>query len=193
MWVHTIARVDHTAEPQIETTPAGSPRAGVECLFDGRPRMLDPRWVTVERLSGWITAGVLIPAGLAGVVVVAVGGSMFWKIAALAGWVVLSGVLCWAAHVYPALRYRHARYSVDDEGIEITLGWLWRRVTNVPRSRVQHTDVNQGPIMRKYGIATLVIHTAGTEYAKVELPGLDRDTAMRLRDHLLQGTGDGAV
>ena len=62
---------------------------------------------------------------------------------------------------------------------------MWRAVTNVPRSRVQHTDVSQGPLERSHGLGTLVIHTAGTEHAVVGLSGLDYGTALALRDHLL--------
>ena len=44
---------------------------------------------------------------------------------------------------------------------------------HVPRSRVQHTDVSQGPVERRFGLGTLVIYTAGTDYARVDLAGLD--------------------
>ena len=56
----------------------------------------------------------------------------------------------------------------------------------MPRSRVQHTDVEQGPLQRKYGVATLIVHTAGMEEAKVRLEGLTRGTALRIRDYLIQ-------
>ena len=59
---------------------------------------------------------------------------------------------------------------------------IWRKVINVPRSRVQHTDVSQGPLERGHGLGTLVIYTAGTDHARVDLPGLDHATALRIRD-----------
>ena len=61
----------------------------------------------------------------------------------------------------------------------------------MPRSRVQHTDVSQGPLERKLGLGTLVIYTAGTDHARVALSGLDHSTALDIREHLLPGrTGD---
>ena len=81
--------------------------------------------------------------------------------------------LCWLAQCWPAIDYSHTSYRVDDEGIEIRRGVWWRTVTNVPRSRVQHTDVSQGPFERNHGLGTLVVYTAGTDHAKVELGGLD--------------------
>jgi membrane protein YdbS with pleckstrin-like domain len=55
----------------------------------------------------------------------------------------------------------------------------------VPRSRVQHTDVSQGPLERRYGLGTLVIYTAGTSHSRVNLEGLDHEVARRIRAHLL--------
>ena len=78
---------------------------------------------------------------------------------------------------------------MDDEGIEIKQGVVWRRIINVPRSRMQHTDVSQGPIERSFGLGTLVIFTAGTEHARVQLHGLDHGLALRIRDHLLSSGG----
>ena len=63
----------------------------------------------------------------------------------------------------------------------------------MPRSRVQHTDVSQGPLERGYGLGTLVIYTAGTDHAKVDLHGLDHATALAIRDHLLPREGGDAV
>ena len=68
-------------------------------------------------------------------------------------------------------------YFLDERGIEIRRGVWWRHVVHVPRSRVQHTDVNQGPIERTYGLAHLIIHTAGTISASVALEGLERAVA----------------
>ena len=70
---------------------------------------------------------------------------------------------------------------------------LWRQVINVPRSRVQHTDVSQGPLERSHGLATLIVHTAGVEHAQVELAGLPYEVALRLRDHLLPRDASDAV
>lgn len=55
----------------------------------------------------------------------------------------------------------------------------------MPRSRVQHTDVSQDPIERGFGLGTLVIYTAGTDHARVDLSGLEQATALRIRDYLL--------
>ena len=70
---------------------------------------------------------------------------------------------------------------------------MWRSVTHVPRSRVQHTDVSQGPLERRYGLGTLVVYTAGTDHARVSLPGLAWETALALRDELRLDRSDDDV
>ena len=103
-------------------------------------------------------------------------------------WLVLFSAVAWQMRRWPAIAYRHASYRVDDLGIEIRRGVYFREVTSVPRSRVQHTDVSQGPIERRFALGTLVIHTAGTANAKVTLAGLEHGTARRIQTHLLPGT-----
>jgi uncharacterized protein len=89
---------------------------------------------------------------------------------------------------WPAVRYRHLAYGIDDIGLVIHEGVLWRAQTLLPRARIQHSDVSQGPLQRRYGIATLKLYTAGSRYTKVELEGLRHDDAVALRDSLVKRT-----
>jgi membrane protein YdbS with pleckstrin-like domain len=82
---------------------------------------------------------------------------------------------------------------VDELGLEIHRGVYWRTITNVPRSRIQHTDVSQGPLERAHGLGTLVVYTAGTQHAQVKLPGLELAVAQRIRTHLLPSDQGDAV
>jgi len=92
---------------------------------------------------------------------------------------------------------RHGRVFVrlDDDGLQVRRGVCWRSETRVPRSRVQHIDIERGPLLRRRGLATLVVHTAGTRLNAVRVVGLSHDAARRLRDALVdrEGTDDDAV
>jgi membrane protein YdbS with pleckstrin-like domain len=85
------------------------------------------------------------------------------------------------------------RCRLLDDGLWIARGVLWRSETFVPRARVQHTDVNQGPLARRYGIATLKVFTAGTHHAEIDVAGLAHADALHLRDELLGRGGDDGV
>ena len=71
--------------------------------------------------------------------------------------------------------------------MSIRRGVVWRSEISVPRSRVQHTDVSQGPLQRRFGLATLILHTAGTHHASVSLAGLPHAAALAIRDYLIEG------
>ncbi|MCA0393299.1 MAG: PH domain-containing protein [Proteobacteria bacterium] len=81
-------------------------------------------------------------------------------------------------------QFEYTRWRVDRDGYALRRGRLWRQETFVPKSRVQHLDLQRGPIERRFGLSTLVIHTAGTRQSAVSTAGLDADDAEALRDHL---------
>jgi hypothetical protein len=87
-------------------------------------------------------------------------------------------------------RYRHTRWKLDAIGFALRRGRLWRLETCVPTSRVQHVDLRHGPLERRFRLATVVVHTAGTREHAVTVTGLDEGDAERLRDHLLQQVDD---
>ena len=157
-------------------------------LADGSVRPLDPRYIDLQRQVGWITSAVLTALAMLGLAVVLLVSDAITRLGVTlvaTGVVVALALLTWFLQRWPAIDYRYASYRVDQAGLEIRGGVYFRHVINVPRSRVQHTDVSQGPVERKYGLATLAIHTAGTEHARVELSGLPHDIAVAIRDHLL--------
>lgn len=79
-------------------------------------------------------------------------------------------------------RWRRWGYAFTDRELHVAFGWLTRVHTVVPVARVQHIDVSQGPIERSAGVATLSLHTAGTENSLVVLPGISRRRAEDIRD-----------
>ena len=113
---------------------------------DGTERGLDPRVVTLGRITGLVTAAVIALISFIAVASAAIGalasGPVLWLAvpALFGGWGLVNGALAWHMYRWPAIAYRHASYRVDAQGIEIRRGVYWRRIINVPRSRVQHTD-----------------------------------------------------
>lgn len=89
-----------------------------------------------------------------------------------------------AAVVLPPRRYRAWAYQEGEDELDLRYGLLFRVRTVVPFGRVQHIDVAQGPIERRYGVATLILHTAGTRGAAVSLPGLAHADAESMRDRI---------
>ena len=93
-------------------------------------------------------------------------------------------------------RYTHTRWALDDDGFAVKRGRTWQTHTHVPASRVQHLDLKRGPLERRYGLATLVLHTAGTRLNAVQLSGIEDADAEALRayfSHLIDRHGDDDV
>ena len=84
----------------------------------------------------------------------------------------------------PLRRYQARGYQIGVDRLRVVRGLIFRSDTVVPFGRVQHIDVHQGPIERGYGLATLVLHTAGNHNASVSLPGLGHDDAMAMREDI---------
>ena len=150
--------------------------------------------IPLQRIQGGIFMAVMAAVSLFGFLFAMLddeGMSTSGTILAALLWLVLVPLGWWQTYRWPPRAYAHASYRVDGQGIEIRKGVHWREVINVPRSRVQHIDVSQGPVERRFGLGTLVIYTAGTDHAKVEIEGLEHGLALRIREHLLPtGTGD---
>lgn len=179
----------------MDATGADSSSGGHPSIADGTLRPLDPRYVNLQQQTGWIAAAVLgviaVPISIMSAIAIA---TTFWAVSMIVASVFGALIfLTWWLIAWPPVSYRYVSYRVDAEGLEIRSGVYFRSVTTVPKSRVQHTDVSQGPLQRKYGLATLTVHTAGTENAEVQLPGLPHGIALLIRDHLLPGNTADAV
>jgi len=174
---------------QLEYSPEKSPsdlESAEPQFVDGQFHSLDPRNITVERTSLLIIWGCISVAILVGV-------GYLWLTSALnfAFWlgcglglllIIASGLF---ALLWPKIEYAKTSYKIDQLGIEIHQGVLWRSQICVPIGRVQHADVGQGPLQRAFGVSTLTLYTAGTSHASVSIEGLDHTLAVSVRDWIV--------
>jgi uncharacterized protein len=79
--------------------------------------------------------------------------------------------------------YRSWGYAERADDLLVTHGVMFRRLVVVPYGRMQLVEVTAGPVERRFGIATLRLHTAsaGTD---ARIHGLTAAEANRLRDRL---------
>ena len=82
----------------------------------------------------------------------------------------------------PKRIYNRLGYALDDKLLRVVRGWLFHTDTVVPFVRVQHIDVTSGPVDKIFGLASLIVHTAGTHNSVVTLPGLSPTRAREIRD-----------
>jgi membrane protein YdbS with pleckstrin-like domain len=168
------------AVPPISNPTTGSAQAGVQqsaldCI-DMHP--VDPATIVIWRWETVVTVLILSAASFVPLLPMAPELGL-----ALAAAVFLVGMIF--AMWWPAQRYRYLRYGLDEFGLVLQTGVWWRRQISLPRVRIQHSDVSQGPLQRRYGIATLRLYTAGSRYTKIELEGVQHSEALALRDSLV--------
>lgn len=157
--------------------PVTSSAAGLVAL---EPRVLRlwrirtvPAVLVVVAVTTWLTtlvAGVLV--GLAAGAVAALGAG------GLAAW--------WTTLVWRAWQFR-----VDDDALHLRRGVLTRHESTIPYHRVQHIDLEAGPLERRMGLTSLVLRTASAS-SDSTVPGIDARDAEELRHRILSlvGTGD---
>ncbi|MFE7185612.1 PH domain-containing protein [Streptomyces erythrochromogenes] len=124
-------------------------------------------------LVGWtcllaVATGLLLGL-LVGPAWAAVGA--FWLAVGAWGWVLIGR------------NWRSWRYAERADDLLISRGVLWREQTVVPYGRMQLVEVTSGPLERRFGLASLQLHTAAAA-TDARIPGLVPAEAERLRDRL---------
>ena len=148
---------------------------------------LDLAYVKLERIASLIFVAIVSPVllliwVLVGFFVREAFDTTQWLV--LLGWFILTLLGVFFSFYLPKRTYETTSWQVKDSGMEIQRGIWWKHQIFIPRDRIQHTDIKQGPMMRSFGIATLVINTGGTHEPSIPLAGILMETAQSIRDQL---------
>lgn len=140
---------------------------------------LDAGMMSANRMEGWIAA-----ACYAAILVVLLWLTIRfdwpeWIVIGLAALAAISVPI--ELLLIPKLRYESWRYGIREHEIELRNGFVFRKQTLIPIVRIQHIDTKQGPLEKKYGIATLTVATAAGSHS---IPGLTENIAEELRGRL---------
>ncbi len=148
---------------------------------------LDRRSVKLDRIAWWILSGVL---GLVLLAIWLMVGLVFrgsFDSVQWGGLICIVGIfagMLWCSKVFPERTFAATSWQLKPNGLEIRRGIWWRHRIFIPTNRIQHTDVQQGPIERRFELATLVINTGGTHEPSIPLYGISLAKAEALRDKL---------
>ena len=178
-----LPKVDSPNSDTIEKSPKSSPESST------RFETLDVRSVALERVSWWIligTTGVIMLSGwLIGLLFMQFDGPVWVALASIVG---ILASLIWASQSIPQRVYQTTSWQIKPKlGLEIRRGIWWRHRIFIPQNRIQHSDVRQGPLERRFGLATLIVNTGGTHEPSISLSGLTLERAEDLRDQLCEG------
>ncbi|MFQ3543407.1 PH domain-containing protein [Halobacillus rhizosphaerae] len=128
------------------------------------------------RIYGAIQVGIMLLISIGFIVLTNIWDWPTWIISIpLAATILL---LVFSVWLIPLVKWKRWRYEVTDQEIELQHGLFIIQRTLVPMIRVQHVDTEQGPLLRKYRLATISISTAATVH---KVPALNEQEAERLR------------
>lgn len=139
-------------------------------------KRLDRDYITVYRISLLITHTVFYMLVLAYLIVGELKG---WTLTP--GWIALGAVTVSAilfVALIPEWKYQRFQYELFEEELEIQSGFIFIKNVLVPMVRVQHVELESGPLMRKYGLASLEVVTAATTH---RISGLKQIEAQQLK------------
>lgn len=165
-------RPDAFSNPQTEIAPHADP--------DGELTKVHPNYKSALRVQAIILA---IPFLVVSLIVEA---ALSENAAIPAGLVAGTVLLIAALLVFrvPGRRFMARGYNIGADRLRVVRGIWWHSDTVVPFGRVQHIDVDQGPLERFFDIATLTLHTAGNHNSSVNLPGLQKELANEMREEI---------
>lgn len=137
-------------------------------------RPVSPELATVRLVAAAIWCGVPL---LAFAVLALLVSPWFWTGAGVA-----LAILLWLAWLLPR-QVRALGFAETDEEFLVRRGIMFRSLNVIPYGRIQYVDVNEGPVARHFGIASITLHTASAETSGT-IDGLPAEEAVRLRDML---------
>lgn len=81
-------------------------------------------------------------------------------------------------------------YALREKDVSYKSGLIVFRTTSVPFNRIQHCEINQGPLARLFDLAAVKVYTAGGSSSDLSISGLHKDQAVQLRDHITRLTAE---
>jgi len=162
------------------------PLANEPIPVDDLPALDDDAFVSVDpRYLRASLAGTALIALVAVVVAGVVASQAEQPVAVV---LIGAGVLCVLAlvAVLKVLEVRRLAYQLRAHDLSLRSGVIIHAVESLPFTRVQHVNVNRGPIERAIGLATLEVSSAGPN---IVIPGLTEADASRIKLLVTQRAG----
>lgn len=77
-------------------------------------------------------------------------------------------------------------FAIRERDVIYRSGWIIQKTHTCPFNRIQHSAVTIGPLEKQYGLASLVLYTAGSNEADLRIRGLREEQAWELKEWITQ-------
>ena len=143
---------------------------------------LDPAYKKVSIYITTIIFAIILMAYLIVGIFVDVLYQYPWILLVVVAWSVLTGLFILLA----VKGYEYEGFAVREKDILFQSGIFFRSTLIIPFNRVQHCEIEHGPIDRMFGLAALSLFTAGGSASDLSIPGLTQDKAAALKNFITQ-------
>jgi membrane protein YdbS with pleckstrin-like domain len=100
-------------------------------------------------------------------------------------WIYLILTLCFIfTLLIKTIEFKKRRYVVREKDISYKKGVLFRSITTVPFNRIQHVEIDEGPISRFLGLVSLSVFTAGDSSDDLKISGLLKEEAEQIKEFI---------
>ncbi|WP_138755181.1 PH domain-containing protein [Paenibacillus sinopodophylli] len=133
-------------------------------------------YVKVYRISELISNGIFLAFIIAYFICASI-----WEWTLLPGWIALficAVSLVLFTWIFPQITYKRFQYELFENELEIQSGLVFISNVLIPMVRVQHVELESGPLMRKYDLASVSVVTAATTH---KISGLKLGEAQQLK------------
>jgi len=112
--------------------------------------------------------------------------------------IVIFGLYIAFCYIMAKLAYKYWKYELAEDAFRKESGIIWKKYVSIPYERIQNVDIYRGIFARILGLSDVHVQTAGASAvsygrrgmagvgAEGRLPGIDKDTAEKLRDELIR-------
>ncbi|MDG0968496.1 MAG: PH domain-containing protein [Porticoccaceae bacterium] len=76
-------------------------------------------------------------------------------------------------------------YALREHDLSYRSGLFFLHTLTQPLTRIQHVEINRGPLQRRYGLAELRAYSAGGQASTFAIPGLSHRDARQLREFIV--------
>lgn len=142
------------------------------------PQAIVNVWIVRSVIGCTIGVLIVVAVVIAGIVA-GLPGPSAWVIATAA--IVLWTLLIVTCVIIAKYRYRFTSYRIDRNVFSVQTGFMFRTLTVVPYTRVQHVETKQGPILRHFGLVSVTVSTAVDSHV---IAGLEPELAHKTLDQL---------
>lgn len=140
------------------------------------------RTMVIEWIAAWILMGI-VAAVINFFIGVDVWFMRHW-------WITVPyAIIALSAFAWAPMIAKSRGYSARDKDIHYKSGIVWHKTVSLPFNRIQHVELESGPLERLFKLTTLKFFTAGGGSADMKIPALTFGKASKLRAFVMEKAG----